>query len=505
LKNTKVGTVAALNFGSLAAPTADIAQTDLYRSMRAEAAKLESASSHIDWTRLLTLSQQVLQDYGQDLLAAAYWVHARHRTDGIEALGTGLNALCDLLENAWECFSPPVARSRARAGAVQWVVDHSAHALQRTSTRPSDTVLDQLDSAIARLTTVAQRRFAERAPAFSGLRQGVASCRALVSPTPSPGPPSPLSPHATPAPAVVTSAPPVPAWPPEPTPAEPLSRRPGTGADDAALSLPDLGQKLCRHALALRQANAEDPAAYRLLRVGAWLHIDGPPPSLAGITRVLPLPHPARALLDQYLQQGDWLRLLTACEDALLHNRLCFDLQRYAAVALTQLGAPYIACLTAVQDEVRGFIRRVPTVFELSAADKSPLADQKTQQWLRSLLPPSGVDPHLDRRTPAVASGKVLPPCIASIPDGHRRTLHQLTQAETANGEGHVAVALVLYDRLHRVLQRRRLFGWDEALSMRFLQGYWQALACVSGRGQRKKLVFTQIAQLRPDLAKTLV
>src|SRR5262249_41292955 len=135
----------------------------------------------------------------------------------------------------------------------------------------------------------------------------------------------------------------------------------------------------------LRRANTTDPAAYRVLRIGLWLHLQQPPGGGSnGRIPIPPVPPSRRSQLEQMAQHGKWPELLEESESMLANHRFSLDLHRYSFRALTGLGATHEAARDALVLELAAFLRRFPKAAELLASDGTAVADPATQAWIQS-------------------------------------------------------------------------------------------------------------------------
>lgn len=504
----------ALQASDLPAPKVDLEGSEAYASMRSEVAKLDAAGEDVDWRAVEATSRRVLSELGQDLRAAAYWTHARHVLHGPADLAAGLTLVGSLLADAWAQLSPSAGRLRARAGALRWLVERTEAHLAATSPALTPDAAAQLLVAVEALAGTARHRLGERAPALAGLQRRVTQ---LVAKDGSAKPTDPAglasdagSGSLARAPSTTSTA-----GPPASNVAAPdgpttLGRvasaaTEATDVRDAALApslgplgvatpppLPTLsviGRQICAVAAERRLANAADPEAYRLLRTGLWLHLSEPPPAVARRTRIASLPSELRDALHELADACAWSTLLERAEALALHHRLCLDLQRWAAQALTGLGAPYRACLLAVELQVRALVARLPVLVQLQTRDGQPLADTDTRRWLSEAMvgrSPSAAEPASKAiwvAAPGVATGRQVRFEKASRAPGIRTAgeadlrhafVGLLEQAEACFAGGQQRVAGVLFETLYARLRRRRLMAWEPGLAKRTLRGLLQ-------------------------------
>ena len=132
----------------------------------------------------------------------------------------------------------------------------------------------------------------------------------------------------------------------------------------------------------LRRTDTADAAAYRVMRVGAWLHMTALPPAPGGKSQVPPPPDPLRDQLQLMAQNSKWAAVLEETESALSRYRLWLDLHRMSAQALGALGPTHAAARQAVVRETANLLARFPDLVDMSFASGAPMADGQTRAWL---------------------------------------------------------------------------------------------------------------------------
>ena len=111
----------ALRLADLAQPGRTVADDERYLALRDEVAKADSPSLHADWAQVEARAREVLTTLAPDLLAAAYWTHARHVRGTLTDLADGLELMAAMVQGAWATLSPPASRPKARAAAyARW-------------------------------------------------------------------------------------------------------------------------------------------------------------------------------------------------------------------------------------------------------------------------------------------------------------------------------------------------------------------------------------------------
>jgi type VI secretion system protein VasJ len=451
-----------------------------YQTVADEVAKLDAPSrGRVDWKKVADGSGQLLRTRTKDLVLGAYLAHALHVTGGIEGLTTGVTFLADLLAQYWDTLYPDAKRPRARVSALQWFLERTQQALVQEP--PPEIGIDNVEalaSAAKKLAEVTRARFAESAPALSPLLEGIDKLHHAVVARSAPRPVPSQTEGATVA---------VPVQPPAPELAN---------ADDPTEFLRTIGASLISSAGVLRRADAMNPASYRILRVGLWLHLSSAPPASGATTRVPPLPDALRKQAAVLAQNQKWAALLEEAESALPDHRFALDLQRLSWQALAGLGSSSDRAREAIAAEVRSLLVRMPLLPRLAFADGSPLADPQTQSWLdreiasRQDHPPAGEAAgngsatrleeakQLLQGPHAAEALKILHDWVETARGGRERFLARLELARLAAGAGLLAVANATYEELEREAVAHDLDRWEPQLVAGCLKGLiaaWQA------------------------------
>ncbi|MBU8900867.1 type VI secretion system domain-containing protein, partial [Corallococcus sp. M34] len=309
-----------------------------------------------------------------------------------------------------------------------------------------------------------------------------------TGPAPSPAQPAPVAP---PAPRVELPAPP---------------SQPPVTAEGATDFLRNVGTSLLGAATTLRQASSADPLAYRLQRMGLWLHLSALPTANAqGNTVLAPLPTALMSRLETMSSHGRWSEVLDEAESALHQHRFALTLHRFTVEALTGLGASHAEARHTAVMELGSLLRRLPGAESLLASDGSPLTDEPTRAWLRAevldtrapgptpraavalTLPPmaplamsgSGNTQALEDEARALAdSGQLadaiarLQATVASTLTGRERFLARLALARQAANAGFLPLARALFEALDVEVSSHSLDAWEPALAAACLEGW---------------------------------
>lgn len=443
-----------------------------YQAVRTEIERLNApAGGAVDWKGVSQKAGGLLQTRTKDLFLAAVLGHSLHASGGVDGLVTGVTLLAEMMERYWDSMQPDVKRGRARVNALGWFLEKTGAALATVEAPPADQV-EALDVAARRLAEVGRARLGEAAPAFGPLLEAVARWRNTAAP----------------------------AEPTEPVPGEaPQQLAPPAAAGEvgpepeSAAAVPEflrrVGAQLVGAAAALRHADASDPAAYRVLRVGLWVHMAGPPPANGGKTQIQPPAESLRSQLALLAHGRRWDALVEETESALLGNRFALDLHRLTWQGLSGLGPAHERARDAVAAELRTLLSRMPPLPGLLFADGSPLADPQTRTWLDQLVAPRemAAAPHLapegEAGAPLAEAQKLL--AAGQVPEallkmqaaveggrsGRERFQLRLAFAQACAGAGLSALAKALFEDLAREAALHHIDEWDPRLVAGTLKG----------------------------------
>jgi type VI secretion system protein VasJ len=466
-------------------------------------------SVDIDWAQVVDAGGRLLQLKSKDLKIAAYVCYGLYVTRGAEGLATGLTLCAELLERYWSSLFPELARMQARVNALVWLVDSLTDSLKASVATVPPEQAEAVLVALEWLGDLSGRLLGAQSPKFMPLRDQIERLRAPVKATSTQAATAEAStPVAAQTVAPATAAAPATVGVPSPAPAPEIQAPPPPAASaDPAIFLGAMGKSLIDAAVTFRGNDPSEPQAYRVLRVGLWLHLAQPPAVKAGKTTLPPLQPAFRATLEQLATHSKWMALLDECESTLPRHRFALDLQRYSAKALAAQGAPYRAAREALIQEVAALLRRMPTLVELTASDGSPLASPETRAWIDTeVLPPAPIPSALASPAPSEPRGdeealalnearararegnvtgaiELLQARVRSADSGRARYLAGLALARLCAEAGQPALALGLYEALETEGEERQLDAWEPALSVACLSGLLGLGGAASGAG----------------------
>jgi type VI secretion system protein VasJ len=458
-----------------------------YQAIADEVGKLDApAGGEVNWKKVVSGAGALLQTRSKDLVVAAYLGHGLHVTQGLGGLTTGLVLLSETMERYWEGMFPEAKRPRGRANALQWFVEKTTNALASASPGSAED-MEGLAAAARRLSQLAREKLGDLCPAFGPMLDPVERLKASAQPA---EPPPPAASGAAPAVAAPqAAAQPAPPAPAAPEPAFTVPAAPA-GAAEAVDFLRNVGSSLGGVAATLRQADAADPRAYRILRVGLWLHMAAPPPAAGGKTQIPAPPEGLRTQLATIAQNQRWAALLEETEAAASQHRFWLDLHRMSWQALSALGASHERARDAVAAELRSLLARMPQLPTLSFADGTPVADPQTRTWIDEQVRAAGAaaPARRDGATNGAAAAKLdeakkllaatqVPEALGLLRDeagsrrGRERFVVSLEAARLCAGAGLTAIAKSLYEELDREARDHGLDEWEPALAAECLKG----------------------------------
>ncbi len=475
-----------------------------YVEIRTEVTKLDSpgADGDIQWDQVARLADELLKTKSKDLLVASYLTFSWMKTKGLPGLNLGLSILTGLLEG-FEALWPK--RPRGRGNALSWLseqLERNLASLKLQAKDRDDT--EALKKTVRAFGLAAREKLEDHAPSIRPLEDRVQRMLLTIpkpappKPKPEPPKPKPEPPKPTPQAAAPTPAAPKPA---ASAPAMPAAQADVGSAEEVGKYLLETGRALVKAGNLLRRAQLSSSTAYRLLRMGLWLHLDkAPPAGPGGKTQIPPLPPARRNQLTLMQNNEKWPALLEETESGLMQFRFCLDLQRLSATALQRLGSDYEPARQALLGEVASLLRRMPELPDLSAGDGSPLADEETRAWLASDVaaaegggggggPSDDPGEEFAKIAPMVKGGKLgdamklAKELIAATGSPRMRFIQRLALAQACLESGQPKLARSMYAALDREMTERGLVEWEPGLASRCLEGLVRAIRAAAQKG----------------------
>jgi type VI secretion system protein ImpA len=542
-----------------------------------------------DWVLVSKLCQDALATQSKDLQLAVWLCEAQLKREGIRGFCEVLGLCQGLLDRFWDTLYPELEDGDAeqRAAPLDWLgsrlivavksvplcrdgynflqykdsrvvgFEDQAKSKEQKASRekalkegklapeifdksfvetPKAFYADlekQFDASIAgvaALDEICKLRFADSAPGFGKLGEGLTEVRQLTH--------SLLQKKRETEPDPVEEAPAQPAEPGESAEAstEGTEGTPAGGSSSglsvlASAEPADLREAIAAVAAAaafLRKRDPLSPAPYLLLRGLRWGELRG---SFDPAILEAP-PSDLRQQVKALAMRNRWAELLELAERimALPCSRAWLDLQRFVVEACTALGDKYNDIAVAIRSELRTLLRDLPELLEANLSDDTPAANSETQRWLRELLAePSGAaplpgSPHGpaldDARAPGWQKRFVDPQALAQeamragqqqkaveilqreverAPSGRVRFLRKMQLAQVCTAAGKDGIAQLLLDDIAAAVDAHKLDDWEDRETIaRTLVYLLQNSKKIQADAKAKQAMFERICRLNP-------
>ncbi len=349
---------------------ADPTNDDDFGRLKAEIDKMSSVENlEPHWKEMREIGATLLTTKGKDLRVVGWAGLARVKLEGWAGLAGTLVTYDALARTFWDTMYPDAKRARGRVNAFLWLADQTAKSVQDLAVtladgdavRTCEEVLKDLDQHLA-------EKLGDAYPGPGTLRSLLREKVRAIPAAPPPEEPKPVAPPPSAAPVAAEAS-------PAPTVAAP-------NAADIDRSVSEYGSALVEAAGIMRSSDATRALSYRLLRWGAWLTIEQPPPAEQNATRIRAPPEGVMRRIAGLRDAQNWLGLLNACEEEAAAYVFWLDLHRFAALALDRLGPNFLAAREVLGREVIAFVTRLPSVPGLTFADGTAFAESATKSWL---------------------------------------------------------------------------------------------------------------------------
>lgn len=384
----------------------DIRYSPEMELLEAELEKLNnpSATTPVDWNRVIDIARLILSQKSKDMLVASYLSVALLQQTGVTGLDQGLELLRSLTEHFWDSMFPEIKRIRGRKQAIQWWADKCTAWLQNHALEKQE--IDLVEKLTGNLDAL-DRFLAEsmdEPPSLLDLKNRIGMIP-LKSEAETQNE-SVADKGVASSPAELQEEPEVPAVHAEqqfPSNQQPPSRKELDVTTDAVdvvdassvrKALQCAADTLRKAAEYLRTADLFDVEAIRLVREAASILIAGIPPEEHGITSI---PAPSENCQDSVrllYENSKWPELFDTAEYYIPIYPYYFDLCAYSALALDKLGRNDLSSLA--ERLTSQYMQRVRGIETLSFLDGTPFASSQTRFWLQSILSPAGEHPLSD-------------------------------------------------------------------------------------------------------------
>lgn len=498
---------------------ADIKYDADFEKLQDEIDKLSSptASGEVDWRGIVKTAADILANKSKDLTVASYLAVGLIITRQVEGLDGGVQVLKDMVETHWDHLFPPKKRMRGRMGALAWWLEKSEAELAKLQVKalPAEQV-QRIKDNLSQLNSLLGEKMPD-APLLRPIERVVE--RWPVEKAAEPAKPEQEAATTADAAAEPGKAPPKPAAKPAAAAEAPETLG---SVQDARRAIDSAMQKTRQASFFLLQNDLKDPLAYRYRRMASWAKLQDPPPSTDGATQIVP---PAPQVIEQLVQlkdEGNWPALIQNAEQKLSQYVFWFDLNRYVAEGLSELGAGHQKALAAVCQETAAFVQRLPGVQMLTFSDGTSFADPETNKWLQSMSagthagappvgPPGGGEDDgmqkvikeaatLARKKKLVDAVDLLQQEMDRTVSRHRRLRWRLAIADVLLKVKKIPLALPHLDRILEAIDAYRLEEWDPELALQGLTAAWKGYSALNLNEHKEKsaLLLNRIAGLNP-------
>lgn len=341
-----------------------------YEGVELEVAKQEGITPlPVDWGKVLSLAQTVLESKSKDLMMASYLCFALFDRKGYAGLATGLKAGLGLVKNYWEDMYPEKKRMRGRIAAFEWLTGKLERAMEQRRPASGDgPMLTESITALEELETFLSGQLEREAPDLNKITRVLREFA------------RDLERAAAAATAAATAA---------PATAEAGGLVQVGSEQDVPKALRQCQTMLRSVAAFIRNQKLEDARSYRLTRLGAWLLIDQMPAQQNGVTPLSAVPAAIVQKYNAYLAEKQYSALIPEVEESFSKSPFWLDAHRYTATALESFGPSHAQARETVINELALFLRRLPELVKLKYSDGTPFANEQTRLWIDQEVTPT--------------------------------------------------------------------------------------------------------------------
>lgn len=485
------------------------AQMDRINSLTGEA---------VDWKQVVQLSTDILKSKSKDLLVMTYLVLGLFETEGYAGLTAGLKAYAALLNAHWEGCYPKVKPPHGRYNALQYLVERvlpqvesKDGVIKRAPTASEKEAVHQCADAMAELDPIVTRCFSSQpeTPNLLPLVRALKTLREKVGPLVAAAPAAAEQPAGAAAQPAQTGASAAPA------------AGGGAGIPENFASVAQAAAAITRIAKYLLSQDDKDPRGYRLMRAALFGGLSEPPKD-----KLLPGPPPhRRQYFENLASSGNWQQLLTEAEGQFATTPMWLDMQRFVALALSNLGPGHRPAADAVILETVALVRRLPAMLTLSFKDNTAFADGATKAWIDQQQGAlgggagGGGGSNGDAIGAAVSEARKLMSesktaeavqrlsAEADTAAGLRNRFRaQLALAEMAADMNKLPLAASILEGLERVVDEYHLEMWEPELAADVMERLFTCLTKARPRPTpddlaRMNAVYGRLCRLRPGVA----
>ncbi len=463
-----------------------------FEAVAGEIAKLERVDGERpNWTMIEAASETLLAERTKDYRLVAWCAAAKVHQRGWTGFAQGLELYKSVTTTWWAEMHPSVKRLKARANLHQWLGDQILPVLEgkgpqrgeEAHVRAASGLLDELDAFLQ--------------PRFEGTYPGSQRLATLLKRTIA-NLPAEMS-------AVAEAAAPTGHAAPQATGLS-ASPMPFEGQDPGG-ALVHSREMLLRTAEGMLAADPSSAKAYLARRLGLQIGFDPHPREV-----------PARNRLLEAEKAGRWSELLAEAERAILTSPAWLDAHRASVEAMAKLGPRFNEARHTVQSEAAALVVRHPTLLGARFEDGSPVADARTQDWLKhevrgasgASAMMSSEDEEAERRLANVRKlaleGRVSEAVALAIGIANRAGDPRgkfegfLVAGKIALDAGKAQVARPLLEGLLEHVERHQLEIWEPGLCVALYASLVRCLRTIGGSSKEQEL-FDKLCRLDPAAA----
>lgn len=503
-----------------------------FEELEAQLRRMETdGPAAVNWRQVTEHSSAILGKRGKDLLIGVWLAYALVREERYHGLAVGLGVIRGMVAEHWDGMQPPVARERARVGALEWLVGRVAPLLEGEAGEGDWPAVLYAYDQLGEIDTLTSEKLRKEQVAYGDLvralrphrdaaRRGLeeiaqkqaqaeaeAKAREEQAAQQAAAPPSAVEP----APAATSAAPAAAAQP---------AAAPVAASFDLS-SLDQLPDTLRNLSAAMIARSTADPGAYLLSRIGSWWRIRQVPPNEGGRTGAM-APLEELAAVTALRGAGQNAEALRALNDLVWTAPFWLEGHRLSAEILGSLGPEHAAAQATVAGAMSLLLTRFPELLDLAFNDGRPFADPATRGWIEKnggaggggpAGPGDGLDRAINEARSLVAEGKA-PDALELLAEltrgeigGRTRLVRQIAQARFCLDVGLIGAALPLLDHLEAMLKTHDLEAWEPALAVQVAELRFRALThsdatrLMLEERRRTALEETRLRLVRLDLA----
>jgi len=460
----------------------DVRNDPDFEILTAEIEKLSSPtfSGSIDWNKIVVVAGRILEEKSKDLLVMAYLCAALQKSEGLRGLAKGVHIIREAVETFWEEMFPVKKRMRGRKNAIEWLTDRLRDNFpnlppEQWNIADRDIFLDDLN-ALDRFLRENMEDAPMLLPIINEISNRVVEEKKIAASPEITQPPPPGS--------VQVSSPVIESLSTQPPASVPeLELRDGDPEKMLNQALDVLG----RVATILGSLDPPNPLAFRMNRIAAWTSVTELPPTTGSKTYLQGPDSQVVSAMQNLYQSHNWKVLVQSAESRVRQFLFWFDLSRYVAESLEQLGCPEGADMVATETLL--YIKRLPGIEKLSFEDGTAFANDITRSWLKSLQ---------DKQAGGTEAGNVLP---------ETESIRQAVEGALAGArklirDNRITEALCQFnDGMNRSSSMKERFLWQHGLCRLLFEIQQPRLALPQIQDMLAAIDTYRIEQWEPNLA----